>query len=231
VARFEAAPVLVPLGVRLPPRATRRVPVPAPVPVLSSSVSAAATLVFPRRAVLPTVGPGPSSAGASCVTLVAFLDLVPTRRLVVVGAGAGAGAGATSTDWLRVLVPRRRLPFAGSASGPSGSRVAPAVALAFVPRVVVLRVGLLGSAGSLSVVVDSVDFVADFLRLARQLGGRRSHILGSWRVSTELDLGEMPKRYKIYLLRFTLSSPTCSLHGRALWRLRTRLHRLGRRNI
>jgi len=92
--RFEvapAAPVLVSLGVRLPPRAMRRVPV----PVLSSPVSTAVALVFPHRAVPPTGG---SSAGACCVSLTTFLDLAPTRRLAV--ARAGAGAGATSTDWL-----------------------------------------------------------------------------------------------------------------------------------
>src|SRR6266436_9641720 len=122
VARFEAAPAAVPVvvptlavGVRLPLGATRSVPVTASVPVLSSSISAAATLVFPRR---PRTAPvlavdldlapaggtfgcsardrsGPSSAGVSSVTSAAFLDFARTRRLVVVGAGAGA---CTSTD-------------------------------------------------------------------------------------------------------------------------------------
>ena len=44
ITRFEAAPVIVPLGIRLPTRETRRVPVPA----VSSSVSAAAAKVSSR---------------------------------------------------------------------------------------------------------------------------------------------------------------------------------------
>ena len=127
--------------------------------------------VFPRRARAVGAGAsgdsarsaarrdGPSSAGASCVAdaSAVFLDFAPTRRLVV----AGAGAGATSTDWLRVLPPRRGA-FIGSASWSgvaSGSGPAAGGAAAFVPRAV-LRVDLLGSAASLSVVVDPVDFVA-----------------------------------------------------------------------
>jgi hypothetical protein len=89
------------------------------------------------------------------------LDFAPTRRLVVAGAGAGAGAGAASTDWLRFLAPRRGA-FIVSASWSavaSCSDLAAGVATAFVPRTV-LRVDLPGSAASLSVVVDPLDFVA-----------------------------------------------------------------------
>jgi hypothetical protein len=164
-ARFDAAPV--PVGGRLP-RATRNAPV--TVPVLSSSVSAAG-LAFPRRARAAAGGAsgdsarfaalrgGPSSTGVPCVAVVSavFLDLAPTRRLVVVGAGAGTG----STDWLRVL-PRRCVPFVVSASrsgfGSSGSGLAAGAVAAFVPRAV-LRIDFFDSAASLSVAVDPADFV------------------------------------------------------------------------
>jgi len=103
--------------------------------------------------------------GASCVAvaLAVFLDLAPTRRLVVAGAGAGTGTGATSTDWLRFLPPRRG-PFVVSASwsrfaSRSGLAAGAVGTAAFVLRAV-LRVDLLRSTTSFSVVVDSVDFVA-----------------------------------------------------------------------
>jgi hypothetical protein len=158
VRRFDAAPAAVLAGVRLP-RAVRSVPVP------SSSVSAA-RLVFPRaaravvrgasgdsaRSAVPSGGLSSAGAGASC-----FLDLAPARRLVV----TGAGAGTTSTDRLRFLAPRRG-PFAGSGSGSgsaSGSGLAAGVVPVFLLRTV-LRADLLVSAGSPSVAVDPVDFVA-----------------------------------------------------------------------
>ena len=88
------------------------------------------------------------------------------RRFVV--AGAGAGADATSTDWLRVL-PRRRVPFVDSVSNSSfassGSGLAVGAAATFVPRAV-LRIDLVGSGASLSVVVDPADFVVALERRA-----------------------------------------------------------------
>ena len=135
ITRFEAAPVLVPSGIRLPTRETRRVPVLA----LSSSVSAAAAKVSSRpngrilrRGILGYVVDGLLGLGSNAA----------------LGHG-GAGQGP--------------LPLTGSdfsfydVAHPSRALIP---SLRSVHRVVVLHVGLLGSVSSLSVVAVLVDFVA-----------------------------------------------------------------------
>ena len=138
------------VGVRLP-CVVRWAPAPFP-----SSSSAALPLPRRGRAVVrrgvseeASGGSSPSRAEASdASSALAFA----VRRLVLVV--VVAEAASTSACGPR-LAPRRVL-FAGSGSG-SGSGAGAVVAGAFVPRAVVLRVGLLASAGSWS--VDPADFV------------------------------------------------------------------------
>ena len=106
--------------------------------------SSSANLPFPRR-VRDGSGGSARSIDSSGSSEASSALALAARRFVVVVAGATT---STSAGWPR-LAPRRIL-FAGSVSG-SGSDAA-----AFVPRAV-LRVGLLDSAGSWSVV--SEDFV------------------------------------------------------------------------